>query len=175
MLPSIRREILLAIQLSVRLIDRIQMPRSQTVPTCEVTLVDHAKVRRAREQLPNNRRLRNLADIFKVLSDPMRLRIILALQGTELCVCDLASLFGVTRPAISHHLRRLREVRLVKYRRDGKLVHYTLDDHHIEQLIGVATEHVIEAGEASDGRTLSRRSSQSSRIRNSQQKGKSGT
>lgn len=116
---------------------------------CEIEYVDQAHVHKAAKKIANHRRIANLAEIFKVLSDPMRLKIILAMQRTELCVCDLASLLGVTRPAISHHLRFLREVRLVKYRRAGKMAYYSLDDEHIERLIKVATEHVAETERAS--------------------------
>lgn len=116
---------------------------------CEIEYVDQAHVQKAAKKIANHRRIAKLAEIFKVLSDPMRLKIILAMQRTELCVCDLASLLGVTRPAISHHLRFLREVRLVKYRRAGKMAYYSLDDEHIERLIKVATEHVAETERAS--------------------------
>ncbi|MCG3157655.1 MAG: Transcriptional repressor SmtB [bacterium] len=115
---------------------------------CEIEYVDQAHVQKAARKIANHRRIANLAEIFKILSDPMRLKIILALQRAELCVCDLASLLGVTRPAISHHLRFLREVRLVKYRRGGKMAYYSLDDEHIERLIKVATEHVAETERA---------------------------
>ncbi len=115
---------------------------------CEIEYVDQARVQKAASKIAHHRRIARLAEIFKILSDPMRLKIILALQRAELCVCDLASLLGVTRPAISHHLRFLREVRLVKYRRAGKMAYYSLDDEHIERLIKVATEHVAETERA---------------------------
>jgi len=115
---------------------------------CEIEYVDHARVQQAAKKISHHRHIATLADLFKILSDPMRLKIILALQRAELCVCDLASLLGVTRPAISHHLRLLREVRLVKYRRAGKMAYYSLDDEHIERLIKVATAHVAEAERA---------------------------
>ena len=117
----------------------------QNFPVCEVEYVDRARVRQAAKKIANRERIAHLAEIFKVLGDPMRLKIILAMRRTELCGCDLASLLGVTRPAISHHLRILREVRLVKYRRGGKMAYYSLDDDHIERLIKIATAHVAEA------------------------------
>ncbi|MDZ7268927.1 MAG: metalloregulator ArsR/SmtB family transcription factor [candidate division KSB1 bacterium] len=112
---------------------------------CEIEYVDQARVQKAAAKIAGHHRITRLAEIFKVLSDPMRLKIILALQRTELCVCDLASLLGVTRPAVSHHLRFLRAVRLVKYRRAGKMAYYSLDDEHIERLIKVAAAHVAES------------------------------
>ena len=89
--------------------------------------------------------LTSLSELFKVLSDPMRLQVILALQHKELCVCDLAEALGVTPPAISHHLRMLKSVRLVRYYRSGKHVYYKLDDDHIEQLIAIANAHILES------------------------------
>jgi len=83
-----------------------------------------------------------LAEIFKVLGEPTRMRIIDALSHNELCVCDLADLLGMSSSAISHHLRVLRNTRLVKYRKDGKSVIYSLDDEHIVQLFQQGLEHV---------------------------------
>lgn len=83
-----------------------------------------------------------LAEIFKVLGEPTRMRIIDALSHSELCVCDLADLLGMSSSAISHHLRVLRNTRLVKYRKDGKSVIYSLDDEHIVQLFQQGLEHV---------------------------------
>jgi len=120
------------------------MALSEMPPICEVEYVDAVRVRRAAKKIARGRRIDRLAELFKVLSDPMRLRIIMAMQQTELCGCDLASLLGVTRPAVAHHLRILRDVRLVKYRRSGKMTYYSLDDEHIERLIRIATQHVAE-------------------------------
>ena len=83
-----------------------------------------------------------LSEIFKVLGEPTRMRIIDALSHCELCVCDLAELLGMTSSAISHHLRVLRNTRLVKYRKEGKSVFYSLDDDHIMQLFQQGLEHI---------------------------------
>ncbi|QSQ07750.1 Transcriptional repressor SmtB [Koleobacter methoxysyntrophicus] len=83
-----------------------------------------------------------LADIFKVLGDPTRMRIIDALSHRELCVCDIAELLNMTPSAISHQLRILRNTRLVKYRKEGKSVFYSLDDDHIMQLFRQGLEHI---------------------------------
>jgi DNA-binding transcriptional ArsR family regulator len=116
-----------------------------TVPDiCEDRIIDREKVRRAAQALPTQRVLNGLAETFKVLSNPSRLKIIHALSGDELCVCDLAALLGSTDSAVSHQLRILRSMRLVKYRREGKLAYYSLDDQHVRQLFEAGLEHLIE-------------------------------
>ena len=112
--------------------------------SCDFFYVDEQKVKSVAHYLKTNDRSGDLAEIFKVLSDPMRLKIIMALDREELCVCDLATLLGVTRPAVSHHLRILRHLRLVRYRRDGKIAYYSLDDSHISELIRTVQEHLDE-------------------------------
>ena len=85
-----------------------------------------------------------LSELFKVLGDETRTKIIYLLSEEELCVCDLAEILDMSLPAISHHLRLLKAMRLVKYRREGKQVYYTLDDDHIVSLIRQAQEHYAE-------------------------------
>ena len=85
-----------------------------------------------------------LSELFKALSDETRTRILYLLFGRELCVCDLADILEMSLPAVSHHLRLLRTMRLVKYRREGKQAFYSLDDDHIVRLIEVAKEHYAE-------------------------------
>ncbi len=85
-----------------------------------------------------------LSELFKVLADETRTKIIYLLSEQELCVCDLAELLDMSMPAISHHLRLLRAMRLVRYRREGKQVYYTLDDDHIVNLIQQAQAHYAE-------------------------------
>lgn len=83
-----------------------------------------------------------LAEVFKVLGDPTRIRIIYSLSKCEMCVCDIAETLGMTQSAISHQLRILRDLRLVRYKKDGKSVFYSLDDDHILQLFNQGMEHV---------------------------------
>lgn len=85
-----------------------------------------------------------LSELFKALSDETRVRVLYLLSQRELCVCDMAYLLEMTMPAVSHHLRFLRTLRLVKSRKEGKLVFYSLDDNHVVSLIDVAREHYIE-------------------------------
>jgi ArsR family transcriptional regulator len=113
-------------------------------PVCAVTIVDQEKIRRVSADLPDEKVITELAETFKVLGDPTRLRIILALLIEELCVCDLSELIGLSQSAISHQLRVLRNLKLVKFQKRGKMVYYSLDDEHIQNLIREAKDHVRE-------------------------------
>lgn len=113
-------------------------------PTCDVFFVDEEKVRAVSKKLATDGHIYELTETFKLLGDPTRLKIILALKADELCVCDLATLLGVSRSAISHQLRLLKNLRLVKFRRQGKIAYYSLDDTHISELIESAMEHIHE-------------------------------
>ena len=86
----------------------------------------------------------NLCQTFKALGDPSRLKIMWALEHQEMCVCDLAALLGITESAVSHQLRLLRTLRLVKNRREGTILYYRLADDHVSQLVRIALEHIGE-------------------------------
>jgi len=103
-----------------------------------------AAIRSARKALMDESAIAAMSETFKVLGDPTRLKIVLALTKEELCVLDIAELLGMTESAISHQLRLLKTLRLVKQRKDGKMVFYSLDDGHIEDLVRVATRHSSE-------------------------------
>lgn len=92
----------------------------------------------------SSRAIQALADTFRVLGDPTRVRILDALSGGELCVCDIAGLAGISESAVSHQLRLLRGMRLVRPRRSGRQVYYALDDHHIIELLHQGLTHVEE-------------------------------
>ena len=111
---------------------------------CQVSCVDRSKVDRVLQQLPEQSLLLGAAEIFKMLADPNRLRLLQALSLEELCVCDLAALVDVTDSAVSHQLRLLRNARLVKSRRAGKMVFYQLDDEHVERLLQEGLRHAEE-------------------------------
>ena len=113
---------------------------------CEVRCVDERKVRRAQRALKSPEGVALLAETFRVLGDPTRLRIAFALSCEELCVCDIATLLGTSQSVVSHSLRALRQMRLVRYRKDGKIAYYSLDDEHIATLIRDGFRHVEEAG-----------------------------
>jgi len=110
---------------------------------CEERLVHPGAVEAARRAVADAP-IEALAETFKVLGDPTRVRILLALGQEELCVCDLAELFAVSPSAVSHQLRLLRAHRLVKPRREGKLAFYSLDDDHVRALFAEGLRHVTE-------------------------------
>lgn len=112
---------------------------------CDDRVVHMSSVRAARAQFPNGERIHRLGELFSVLADVTRLRIVSALSTQELCVCDLAAAVGTSESAVSHHLRLLRRQRLVQSRRDGRLVYYFLDDAHVAELYRQGLEHVGHA------------------------------
>lgn len=111
---------------------------------CQTAYVNRSKVERVLQGLPEQKLLLGAAEIFKMLADPNRLRLLHALGQEELCVCDLAELVETSASAVSHQLRLLRTARLVKYRREGKLVYYQLDDEHVERLLLEGLRHAEE-------------------------------
>ncbi|MBE5938925.1 MAG: helix-turn-helix transcriptional regulator [Lachnospiraceae bacterium] len=96
------------------------------------------------EQLPLDEELYDLAEFFKVFADSTRIKILHALSISELCVYDLATLLNVSQSAVSHQLRTLKQMRLVKFRRDGKVIYYSLADSHIELILKQGFEHINE-------------------------------
>lgn len=104
-------------------------------------------VEEVREQLLPDREIREMAVMFKMLADPTRLRIINALLISEMCVCDLAAALGMSQSAVSHQLAALRNTRLIRFRRDGKQVYYSLADEHISLLFDVCLRHAREPEE----------------------------
>ncbi len=111
---------------------------------CKVKYVDKAKVKDVKKQMLKDNEINNLSEVFGILSDSTRIRIIFALSRKELCVCDISNLLGVSISAISHQLRILRNARLVKYRKQGKVVLYSLDDKHISTLFNEGLKHIRE-------------------------------
>ncbi|MBM7867781.1 metalloregulator ArsR/SmtB family transcription factor [Heliobacterium gestii] len=109
---------------------------------CDEVCVHADVVDKRREQLLPLDTYQDLAQLFKALGDPSRSRVLHALSFGELCVCDLASLLEISQSAVSHQLRLLRGLRLVKYRKDGKMVYYSLDDEHVRGLLRQGLEHV---------------------------------
>ncbi len=109
---------------------------------CEVFCINPKKVEAVRKVMQTDGVIKKLAQTFKVLGDPTRTQILYALAQDELCVCDIAALLGKTPSAISHQLRVLRNLDLVKYRKDGKIAYYSLNDAHIRNLFAEGLEHV---------------------------------
>lgn len=120
------------------------MKKLKSAPTCNIDIIDEKKITRVEKILPSREELFEIADIFKVIGDPTRLKIVMALEHEELCVCDLSALIGISVSGISHQLRLLRSNRLVKYRREGKMAYYSLDDMHVGSIIKETLDHVKE-------------------------------
>ena len=114
---------------------------------CECEGIHADVVDAVKKKMPEENELCDLSDFFKILGDSTRARMIWALDEHEMCVCDLGALLGMTKSAISHQLHILREKHLVKNRRDGKVVFYSLDDDHIRQIFEMGLEHIRERRE----------------------------
>lgn len=115
-----------------------------TEDVCQTTYVDEEKVGRVKEVMQPIEMLFQLAELFKMLGDSTRVRILHALSMEELCVCDIASLICLSQSAVSHQLRLLRAAKLVKFRKEGKMVYYSLDDDHVRRLLSEGLVHVGE-------------------------------
>ncbi|MDR0446997.1 MAG: metalloregulator ArsR/SmtB family transcription factor [Oscillospiraceae bacterium] len=111
---------------------------------CDCDAIHEDVIAEVRVKMPDEDSLMDLADLFKVFSDSTRVRILCALQHSELCVCDIAVLLGMTKSAISHQLRTLRQTRLVRNRKAGKEVYYSLDDEHVAAVFEQGLLHVNE-------------------------------
>jgi ArsR family transcriptional regulator, lead/cadmium/zinc/bismuth-responsive transcriptional repressor len=117
-----------------------------SLDACDVRIVNPERVAAVQRRLPDPGTIEELAEVFGLLADPSRLRLIASLlEGGELCVCDLAVAAGMGESAASHALRLLRAHRVVRVRRDGRMAHYSLCDGHVRMLLDVALEHVGHA------------------------------
>ena len=114
------------------------------VECCDIFQIQEELVKQAEENILVEDRLKELADFFKVFADTTRLRILSVLFQSEMCVCDLAEVLGMTQSAISHQLRILKQMKLVKNRREGKTVFYSLADGHIQTIMNQGMEHIME-------------------------------
>lgn len=114
------------------------------VECCDVTCIHNEVVQKVLERMPEENLLSELADFYKVFGDATRIKILCVLLESEMCVCDLAAVLGMTQSAISHQLRVLKQMKLVKNRREGKTVFYSLADGHIQLIISQGMEHITE-------------------------------
>lgn len=119
------------------------MPNNKA-PCCGYMHLHEEVVRRVEAEMPGEEALFDLAELFKVFGDSTRIRILYLLFESEMCVCDIAQLLGMTQSAISHQLQVLKKSKLVKYRREGKTVFYSLADAHVRTIIGQGMEHISE-------------------------------
>ena len=113
-------------------------------PCCEENLVHQDAVEQVRGLLPPDETLYDLAELFKIFGDCTRVKILYALLESELCVCDIAKLMEVSQSAVSHQLRVLKASKLVKFRREGKTVYYSLADEHVIRILSQGMEHILE-------------------------------
>lgn len=117
---------------------------------CEEMQIHTDALEQVRRELPEDETLYDLAELFKLFGDCTRVKILYALLKSELCVCDIAKLMDVTQSAVSHQLRVLKAGKLVKGRRDGKTVFYSLADDHVIRILSQGMEHILEGPEGSD-------------------------
>ena len=120
------------------------MPELGEVERCEYIHAHQELVDKVNREMPDEEILYDLAELFKIFGDSTRIRILYVLFESEMCVCDIAALLNMTQSAISHQLRVLKQARLVKYRREGKTVFYSLADGHVRTILGQGMEHVAE-------------------------------
>ena len=114
------------------------------VERCACNVIHGDIVAKVKDSLPQEETLYDLAELFKVFGDSTRIKILCALFEEEMCVCDLSALLNVSQSAISHQLRVLKSARLVKFRRDGKVIYYSLDDEHIKHIFDEGLKHITE-------------------------------
>ncbi len=112
--------------------------------TCGIRMVHFERVSRAKQEALDEYLIDRLSHTFKLMGDPTRLKIIVALNGGEMCVCDIAAFIGLSESAVSHQLRRLRDLSLVKTRRDGQILYYSLAQCHVPELLNTGIEHISE-------------------------------
>lgn len=111
---------------------------------CEVTLIHEDNVKKAINELPDDELIADLSDMFKIFGDQTRVKILMALESGELCVCDIAAVMNMSQSAISHQLRVLKQSNIVKTRREGKVVYYFISDDHVKEIFDIAMVHVQE-------------------------------
>ena len=112
--------------------------------SCSCNVIHKEVVENVKNKLPKEETLYDLAELFKVFGDSTRIKIICSLFESETCVCDLSVLLNISQSAISHQLRVLKSARLVKFRRAGKVIYYSLDDEHIKQIFDAGLHHITE-------------------------------
>ena len=115
---------------------------SKDMERCDIYCIHEDVVAIARENMLQEETVNELSDLFKVLGDGTRINILRALAINEMCVCDIDALLCMSQSAISHQLRTLKNARLVKFRREGKVIYYSLDDEHVDQMFNQGLEHI---------------------------------
>ena len=118
--------------------------KMEPIERCDCDVIHDDIVRQVKNKMPQEETLYDLAELFKVFGDSTRIKILWALDEAEMCVCDIAFLLNMTQSAVSHQLRVLKQADLVKNRRDGKNVFYSLDDEHVKQIFNQGLIHISE-------------------------------
>ena len=118
--------------------------KMKNVPVCQIDCIHEELVEEIKKEIPKDEILYDLSDFFKTLGDSTRMKIWFVLFKTERCVCEIAKLIGMTQSAVSHQLRVLKQARLIKFRKEGKIVYYSLDDEHVKQIFDQGLEHILE-------------------------------
>ena len=116
------------------------MPKNEYI--CDCNAVHHNAVDCARSKMPSEQKIDSVAQFHKIIGDATRCKILFALSGGELCVCDLANVLSMTKSSVSHQLSKLRDFGVVKCRREGKEVYYSLDDEHVFELLNITLAHI---------------------------------
>ena len=115
-----------------------------SIEKCDCEVIHESLVNEIKDKMPKEEILYDLAELFKVFGDSTRIKILWALDEAEMCVCDIAALLNMSQSAISHQLRVLKQANLVKNRRDGKIVYYSLNDDHVKQIFDQGLDHIYE-------------------------------
>jgi len=118
--------------------------KEEEIEKCSCDVIHEDVVQKVEKNMPQEERLADLAELFKVFGDLTRIKILWALEESEMCVCDIAALLNMTQSAISHQLRVLKQAKLVKNRKEGKVVYYSLKDEHIKQIFTQGLTHIYE-------------------------------
>jgi ArsR family transcriptional regulator len=118
--------------------------KKKDIYKCDCTVIHEDILNAVTLKMPEEENLLDLSELFKVFGDSTRIKILWALTEAEMCVCDITALLGMTQSAISHQLRVLKQARLVKHRKEGKIVYYSLDDEHIRQIFDQGLTHINE-------------------------------
>ncbi len=121
-----------------------EMGQNQITDRCDCNVIHEDVINAVRKIMPEEEKLYDLAELFKVFGDTTRVKILYALFASEMCVCDISALLNMSQSATSHQLRVLKQARLVKYRKCGKVVYYSLDDEHIKNIFNQGLMHITE-------------------------------
>nr|WP_042265417.1 metalloregulator ArsR/SmtB family transcription factor [Clostridium butyricum] len=123
---------------------RILKEENTNIDNCSCNVIHEDVVEMVKNALPQDEVLYDLAELFKAFGDSTRVKILCALFESEMCVCDLSAILGISQSAVSHQLRTLKASRLVKFKRVGKVVYYSLEDEHIKHIFNEGFKHIIE-------------------------------